>query len=144
MPATPRERANISPAYQPVSLEWTELTAQGQPMVMTPLPYTFQIPWMPPRVEDDPSITVADDGVAYVGYDSQLWAIDPGGNIRWTYTSTLPDAFTGAVPNLRDDGVLVISEGARRFIGIKTNGGTLTSEGWPAFRHDNRRTNYTP
>ena len=138
------ERADISPAYQPTSLEWTELSAQGEPRVMTPLPYTFRTPWVPPRIEDDPSVTVASDGVAYVGYDTKLWAIDPGGNIRWTYTSTIPDAFTGAVPNLRDDGVLVISEGARRFIGIKTNGGTLTSDGWPAFRHDNRRTNYTP
>lgn len=133
---------------RPRSLEWVELTPDGQIAAVTPLSdYVF--PADPLQVlhedaGDDPYPTLADDGVAYVGYGDHFWAIDPGGGIRWTLTSTVPNAYSGTVPLLRDDGVLIISEGSRKLIGIRTNGGRMIDQGWSSFRHDNRRTNFTP
>lgn len=133
---------------RPRSLEWVELTPEGQIAAITPLSdYVF--PADPTQVlhedaGDDPYPTLADDGVAYVGYGDHFWAIDPDGGIRWTLTSTVPNAYSGTVPLLRDDGVLIISEGSRKLIGIRTNGGRMVDEGWSSFRHDNRRTNFTP
>lgn len=131
-------------ADKPVALEWVELAADGTLLASTPLPYTF--PADPTRTasEDDPYPTVADDGISYVGYGDQFWAIEPGGRIRWTLTSTIPNAFTGTVPLLRDDGVLLISQFDRVVKGIRTNGGKMSATGWASFRHDRRRTNFTP
>ncbi len=139
---------NTGSGWTPRSLEWVELTPTGQVASLTPL-LDYVFPEDPNLVFhedslDDPYPTLADDGVAYVGYGDHFWAIDPGGNIRWTITSTLPNAYSGTVPLLRDDGVLVISEGSRGVIGVKTNGGRMVDEGWSSFRHDNRRTNFTP
>jgi outer membrane protein assembly factor BamB len=132
----------------PQRLEWTELDQTGQVASATPVPYVFPEEFGMTRHEDrdDPYPTVADDGVTYVGYGDGFWAIDPrGGGIRWSLTSTLSeDAFTGTVPLLRDDGVLLINEASRRVIGVKTNGGRMSDDGWASFRHDGRRTNYTP
>jgi hypothetical protein len=128
-------------------LDFVELTADGALISTTPLPYEFPADWGTTRSRDwgdDPFPTVADDGVTYVGYGDRFWAIDPGGQIRWTLTSTMPDAFTATVPLLREDGVLLINEGSRRMLGVKTNGGQMSQQGWASFRHDNRRTNYTP
>lgn len=128
-------------------LDFVELAADGTLIKATPLPYVFPFDWSTTRSRDwgdDPSPTVADDGVTYVGYGDKFWAIDPGGGIRWTVTSTMPDAFTATVPLLRDDGILLINEGSRRILGIRTNGGKMSDQGWASFRHDNRRTNYTP
>lgn len=133
--------------YQPVGLDFVELTSGGEVLSTTPLPYSFPRGFIETRsrdLGDDPYPTVADDGVTYVGYGEQFWAIDPGGQIRWTYTSTLPDAFTATVPLLRDDGVVLVNEGARRVIGLRTNGGRMSADGWASFRHDGRRTNHTP
>ena len=93
---------------------------------------------------DDSFPTIADDGVAYVGFGDQFWAINPDGSVRWTLTSTSESAFTGSVPLLRDDGILFISEQDRRIIGVKTNGGVMSETGWASFRHDGRRTKFTP
>ncbi len=130
-----------------LGLEWVELNQDGQVLSQTPLPYVFPERWRDSRHEDyfdDPYPTVADDGVSYVGYGDTFWAINPGGQLRWTYTSTMPDAFTGSVPLLRDDGVLLINEGSRRIIGLRTNGGQMSDRGWASFRHDGERTNFTP
>lgn len=130
-----------------LGLEWVELNQDGQVLTQTPLPYIFPAQWGETRHEDyfdDPYPTVADDGVSYVGYGDTFWAINPGGQIRWTLTSTIPNAFTGTVPLLRDDGVLLINEGSRSIIGVRTNGGQMSDRGWPSFRHDGERTNFTP
>ncbi|MEQ8272521.1 MAG: PQQ-binding-like beta-propeller repeat protein [Deltaproteobacteria bacterium] len=140
------ERRNTE-TFQPETLSWVVLDAQGQVVNETPLPYVFPADYAETRHEDyfdDPSPTVADDGVAYIGYGDTFWAIDPTGNIRWTYTSTVENAFTGTVPLLRDDGVMLINETSRRIIGIRTNGGQMSDDGWASFRHDNERTNFTP
>lgn len=134
---------------QPERLEWVELDEEGQLLSTTPLPYQFPSDFGMTRHEDfrdDPYPTVADDGITYVGYGDTFWAIEPsGGGIRWSFTSTLsPNAFTGTVPLLRGDGVLLVSEASRRIIGIRTNGGRMSEDGWASFRHDGRRTNYTP
>ena len=127
-------------------LEWVELTNQGDVLSTTPLPYLFPDDWGMSRHEDhdDPYPTVADDGVAYVGYGDRFFAIDPGGTIRWTLTSTIPNAFTGTVPLLREDGILLINETSRQIIGVRTNGAQMSDVGWASFRHDGRRTNFTP
>lgn len=133
--------------YSPSGLDFVELAADGSVLTTTPLPYAFPAGFIPTRsrdIGDDPFPTVADDGVTYVGYGDQFWAINPGGQIRWTYTSTMPDAFTATVPLLREDGVVLINEGSRKIIGLRTNGGRMSEEGWASFRHDGRRTNYTP
>ncbi len=133
----------------PSHLEWVELDATGQVLFTTRLPYTFPEEFGMTRHEDfrdDPFPTVADDGIVYVGYGDQFWALNPnGGGVRWSLQSSLSaDAFTGTVPLLRDDGVLLISEASRRIIGVRTNGGRMSEDGWASFRHDGRRTNYTP
>lgn len=133
--------------YAPSGLDFVELRPDGTVLSTTPLPYDFPVGFVATRsrdIGDDPSPTVADDGVTYVGYGDQFWAINPGGQIRWTVTSTMPDAFTATVPLLRDDGVVLVNEGARKIIGVRTNGGRMSTRGWPSFRHDGRRTNYTP
>jgi hypothetical protein len=129
-----------------VGLDWVELTPTGDVLRVTPLPYAFPPTYDETRHEDrdDPFPTVADDGVAYVGYGDQFWAINPDGSIRWTITSTVESAFTGTVPLLRDDGILLISEQGRRIIGVRTNGGQMSETGWASFRHDGRRTKFTP
>ncbi len=130
-----------------LGLEWVELNQDGQVLSRTALPYSFPEEWGMTRHEDfseDPYPTVADDGVSYVGYGDHFWAIDPGGGIRWTLTSTNPSAYTGSVPLLRDDGVLLINDGSRNIIGVRTNGGQMSSSGWASFRHDGERTNFTP
>lgn len=128
-----------------LALEWVELDPQGTVLSTKVLDYVFP-DWGATRHEDhdDPYPTVADDGVAYVGYGDHFWALDPGGNVRWTLTSTVPNAFTGSVPLLRDDGVLLINRQSRKIIGVKTNGGQMSQTGWASFRHDGRRTNFTP
>lgn len=132
----------------PSWLTWVELTERGEVIRETTLPYTFPVEFASTRHRDidDPFPTVADDGTVYIGYGNQLFAIAPdGGGLSWTITSTLSDnAFTGSVPLLRDDGVLLINEASRQIIGVKTNGGKISESGWPAFRHDGRRTNFTP
>jgi hypothetical protein len=135
----------------PLGLDFVELDAAGNVLHTTPLPYVFPsengMSWGDTRSRDygdDPFPTVADDGVTYVGYGDRFWAIDPGGRIRWTLTSTMPDAFTATVPLLRDDGVLLIHEGSRKLLGVRTNGARMSQSGWASFRHDNRRTKYTP
>lgn len=133
--------------FQSIELSWVVLDAQGQVVRETILPYTFPLDFNETRHEDyndDPYPTVADDGVAYVGYGDTFWAIDPDGGIRWTHTSTVENAFTGTVPLLRDDGVLLINEQSRGIVGIRTNGGQMSDDGWASFRHDNERTNFTP
>jgi hypothetical protein len=130
-----------------VGLEWVELNAAGAVLAATPLPYVFPPDWGATRHEDfgeDPYPTVADDGVAYVGYGDSFYALDPGGGIRWTLTSTVPNAYTGTVPLLRDDGVLMLSERSRTIVGVRTNGGKMSDAGWASFRHDGDRTNFTP
>jgi hypothetical protein len=129
-----------------LGLDWVELSSSGDVVRTTPMPYVF-----PPSVRetispdfDDPFPTVADDGIAYVGFGDQFWAINPDGTIRWTLTSTVENAFTGSVPLLRDDGILLISEQSRRIIGVRTNGGRMSETGWASFRHDGRRTKFTP
>jgi hypothetical protein len=130
----------------PQGLEWIELDARGQLQTQTTLPYVFPIPFELSLNEDrdDPYPTVAKDGISYIGYGDRFFAINPGGAIRWTRTSTVPSAFTGSVPLLRSDGILLINEESRRIIGIRTNDATMSSEGWASFRHDGRRTNFTP
>jgi len=137
------QRSQVEP-FRPLGLDWVELNGSGRMISSSPLPYTFQDGWDATRVEDDPYITVADDGVAYVGYGDQFWAVNPGGQVRWTVSSTLTNGFTGSVPLLRTDEVLLISDGHRRILGIKSNGSNVAQSGWPSFRHDNRRTNFTP
>lgn len=140
------ERRNAE-TFQPETLSWVVLDAQGQLVRETILPYAFPPDFLETRHEDfndDPYPTVADDGVAYIGYGDTFWAIDPSGNIRWTYTSTIENAFTGTVPLLREDGVMLINETGRRIVGIRTNGGQMSDDGWASFRHDNERTNFTP
>jgi hypothetical protein len=127
-----------------LGLDWVELDANGNVLTTTALPYVFPIDFWETRHEDDPYPTVADDGVSYVGYGTNFWAIDPGGQIRWTLTSSVPNAYTGTVPLLRDDGVLLINEDHRVIKGIRTNGGRMSQAGWSSFRHDRRRTNFTP
>jgi hypothetical protein len=129
---------------KPTSLEWVELAADGTVMSATPLPYGFPEDANLTLSEEDPYPTVADDGVSYVGYGDQFWAIEPGGRIRWTLTATVPNAFTGTAPLLRDDSVLLISQQDRSILGVKTNGGKMSQAGWATFRHDRRRTNFTP
>lgn len=136
-------------AGTPGTLEWVELDQAGQVLSTTPLPYVFPEDFGQTRHEDfrdDPYPTVADDGVYYVGYGDRFFAIDPNGTgLRWTLTSTLgADAFTGTVPLLRDDGVLLINEDSRQVLGVRTNGGRMSDDGWASFRHDGRRTNFTP
>jgi hypothetical protein len=135
---------NSSDLLQNLGLEWVELAQDGSVLSQTPLVYSFPDDFSLTRHEDDPYPTVADDGVAYVGYGNTFWAIDPGGAVRWTRTSSVPNAYTGTVPLLRNDGVMLINEDHRRIVGIKTNGGKMSSTGWASFRHDNRRTNFTP
>lgn len=130
-----------------IGLDFVELSANGLVLSTTALPYSFADGFIETRsrdFNDDPFPTVADDGVTYVGYGSSFWAVDPGGRIRWTITSTMPDAFTATVPLLRSDGILLINEGNRRILGVRTNGGRMSADGWASFRHDGRRTNYTP
>lgn len=130
----------------PVALEWVELDLDGQVLTTTMLPYSFPPDPDTARHEDffdDPYPTVADDGVTYVGYGDQFWALDPGGAIRWTLTSTV-NGFTGTVPLLREDGVLLLSTTSREIVGIKTNGGQMDTEAWSSFRNDPRRSNHTP
>ncbi|MBX2812606.1 MAG: hypothetical protein KTR25_12380 [Myxococcales bacterium] len=135
---------------RPERLEWVELTEQGQVINVTPLPYVFpeELGFISTRHEDadDPFPTVADDLTVYVGYGNHFYAIRPrGGGIAWMIESTLSEnAFTGAVPLLRDDGILLLNEASQQIIGIKTNGGKMSEDGWASFRHDGRRTNYTP
>jgi hypothetical protein len=127
-------------------LAWVELSPAGVELSRTMLPYAFPVPgnFGAVAAEEDSYPTVADDGVAYIGFGDHFWAIDPGGHIRWTITSTIPSAFTGTVPLLRDDGVVLISQGNRLIRGIKTNGGKMSTSGWASFRHDGRRTKFTP
>lgn len=130
----------------PTGLDWVELNGRGEEVSTTPLPYRFPPNFRDARHEDfsdDPYPTVADDGVAYFGYGNRFWAIEPDGDIRWTLTSTV-NGFTGTVPLLRDDDILLINEGSRRIIGVKTNGGRMDTRAWSSFRNDARRTNYTP
>jgi len=139
------QRSMTEPVFEPVGLDWVTLDATGNMLSRVELPYYFPTGWDSTRHEDDPYPTVADDGIVYVGYGDQFWAIDPdAGGVRWTLTSTFSNAFTGTVPLLRDDGVLLISEGNRRILGVRTNGGRMSEDGWPSFRHDGRRTNFTP
>jgi hypothetical protein len=133
--------------FQSMGLFWVELMPDGTLISETRLPYEFPFDFAETRHEDfgdDPYPTVADDGITYVGYGDTFWAIDPGGTIRWTHTSTVENAFTGTVPLLRNDGVLLISEKSRGIVGIRTNGGRMSDDGWASFRHDNERTNFTP
>lgn len=127
-----------------LGLDWVELAPDGSVLSETPLPYVFPEDFGLTRHEDDPYPTVADDGVAYVGYGSAFYAINPGGQIRWTLTSSVPNAYTGSVPLLRDDGILLINEDHRVVRGVRTNGGRMSPSGWASFRHDRRRTNFTP
>lgn len=130
----------------PTGLSWVELSIDGEQLSSTPLPYQYPLDPFDARHEDfgdDPYPTVADDGVTYVGYGDTFWAIDPGGDVRWTLTSTV-NGFTGTVPLLRDDGVLLLSTTSREIIGVKTNGGRMDTEAWSSFRNDTRRSNYTP
>lgn len=130
----------------PQGLDWVELNREGQVLSATALPYSFPFNEFDARHEDfgdDPYPTVADDGVAYVGYGNRFWAIEPGGAIRWTLEDTV-NSFTGTVPLLREDGILIISRGSRTLIGVRTNGGKMDSQAWSSFRNDARRTNYTP
>jgi hypothetical protein len=127
-----------------LGLDWVELAADGTVMSKTPLPYMFPNDVRLTTSEDDPYPTVADDGISYVGYGNMFFAIEPGGQIRWTLTSTVLNAYTGTVPLLRDDGVLLISEKNRLIRGIRSNGGRMSETGWASFRHDRRRTNFTP
>ena len=135
------------PTLVPNELTWVELDTDGALISETDLPYAF-----PGDVQtvladdrfDDPYPTVADDGITYVGYGDSFWALEPGGRIRWTLTSTNPAAFTATVPLLRDDGVLLMSRGSREIIGVRTNGGQMSDAGWASYRHDNDRTNFTP
>ncbi len=134
------------PSGQPVGLEWVELTLEGEVASSTPLPYQHPADPTLARHEDffdDPYPTVADDGITYVGYGDSFWALNPGGGIRWTLTSTT-NGFTGTVPLLRDDGVLLLSTTSREIVGVKTNGAAMDTEAWSSFRNDTRRTNYTP
>ncbi|MEM7678394.1 MAG: PQQ-binding-like beta-propeller repeat protein [Myxococcota bacterium] len=131
----------------PSELSWVELDVTGQVLSETVLPYAFPGDFRETRAEDfrdDPYPTVADDGITYVGYGDHFWAIEPGGDIRWTLTSTMPDAFTATVPLLRNDGIMLISRGRRDIIGVRTNGGQMSEAGWASYRHDNDRTNFTP
>ncbi len=83
-----------------IGLDFVELSKEGTVLSTTALPYSFADGFIEIRsrdFNDDPFPTVADDGVTYVGYGSSFWAGDPGGGIRWTITSTLPDAFTATV-----------------------------------------------
>ncbi len=133
----------------PLGLEWVELNPDGRPRDPTPaaLPYTFPPDPDDARAEDvsaDPYPTVALDGVTYVGYGDQFWAIRPGGELAWTLSSTIANAFTGTVPLLRTDGIMLISRGARTIIGVRTNDAQMSPEGWASFRHGGRRTNFTP
>ncbi|MEE2901841.1 MAG: hypothetical protein VYC39_05900 [Myxococcota bacterium] len=137
------QRSRITP-FIPLGLEWVELEPDGRVRSTTPLPYSFPAGWEATRVEDDPYIAIAEDGVGYVGYGDQFWAVNPGGAVRWTVTSTLANGFTGTAPLIRDDNTLLVTDGNRRILGIKTNGAKLAQDGWPTFRHDNRRTNFTP
>ncbi|NJK88976.1 MAG: hypothetical protein HC923_05930 [Myxococcales bacterium] len=130
----------------PLGLVYTELDVTGEPQVEVQLPYVYPPNPADARHEDfndDPYPTVADDGVTYVGYGDRFWAIDQGGAIRWTLTSTV-NAFTGTVPVLRDDGILLLSRGSREIIGVKTNGGRMDTRAWSSFRNDPQRSNYTP
>jgi hypothetical protein len=135
---------NNAETFRGEGLDWVELAPDGTVMSSTPLDYMFPEEFGLTRHEDDPYPTVADDGVSYVGYGSKFWAIEPGGGVRWTLTSSVPNAYTGTVPLLRNDGVVLISEDHRTIKGIRSNGGRMSETGWASFRHDNRRTNFTP
>jgi outer membrane protein assembly factor BamB len=134
--------------YRATGLDFVELAPDGTVLTTTALPYVFPEGGLPETRSrdfgDDSFPTVADDGITYVGYGDHFWAIEPGGNVRWTITSSLADAFTATVPVLREDGVLLINESSRRLIGVRTNGGRMSAAGWASFRHDSRRTNHTP
>ncbi|MCB9654998.1 MAG: hypothetical protein H6729_12800 [Deltaproteobacteria bacterium] len=133
--------------FASTGLDWVELDRDGEILSQTELPYVFPEERWITRAPDgyaDPNPTVADDGVAYVGYGDRFFAIDPGGHIRWTLEGDEPNTFTGTVPLLRADGVMLISWGDRNIVGVRTNGGRMSDAGWASFRHDNRRTNYTP
>ncbi len=140
------ERRAAEDINQVTALEWVVLDAFGQVLQSVTLPYQPPEEWGMTRHEDfdDPYPTVADDGVAYIGYGDSFWAINPDGSIRWSLRSDIPSAFTGTVPLLRADGILLISEKSRRIIGVRTNGGQMAASGWASFRHDGRRTNFTP
>jgi len=130
----------------PRELSYVELDPSGDVVAERTLPYTYPADPTDARHEDfndDPYPTVADDGTTYVGYGDQFWALEPGGDIRWTLTATV-NGFTGTVPLLRDDGVLLISRGSREIIGVKTNGAGMDVKAWSSFRNDAGRTNYTP
>lgn len=130
----------------PTELSFVELDVEGRVINERRLPYTYPADPTDARHEDfndDPYPTVAEDGVTYVGYGDRFWAIDRGGEIRWTLMSTV-NGFTGTVPLLRDDGILLISRGSREIIGVRTNGAGMDVEAWSSFRNDARRTNYTP
>jgi hypothetical protein len=130
----------------PTDLSFVEVDTNGRVIGERILPYTYPADPTDARHEDfndDPYPTVADDGVTYVGYGDRFWAIEPGGEIRWTLTSTV-NGFSGTVPLLRDDGILLISRGSREIIGVRTNGAGMDVQAWSSFRNDARRTNYTP
>ncbi|MCA9553588.1 MAG: PQQ-binding-like beta-propeller repeat protein [Myxococcales bacterium] len=140
------ERRNLE-TQQSEGLDWVELDRMGNVISSTRLPYEFPGDCSLTRHEDyyeDPYPTVADDGVAYVGYGDTFFALNPGGGVRWTVTSTIPNAYTGTVPVLRDDGVILFNEKSRAIIGVRSNGGRMSDAGWASFRHDGDRTNFTP
>ncbi|MBK8013619.1 MAG: hypothetical protein IPK13_19985 [Deltaproteobacteria bacterium] len=133
--------------FASIGLDWVEIDRNGEILSETALPYSFPEERWTTRAPDsyaDPNPTVADDGVAYIGYGDRFFAIDPGGHVRWTLTGDEPNTFTGTVPLLRADGIMLISFGDREIVGVRTNGGRMSDQGWASFRHDNRRTNYTP
>lgn len=127
--------------------EWVELDEKGAVIASQFLPYIYPMSYRDARAEDfndDSSITVAEDGIAYYGVGTQLMAIHPGGDLLWTHASTTTNAFTASVPLLRKDGVLLLNDGPRSVVGVRTNGAVISDRGWSSYRHDPRRTNYTP
>ena len=49
--------------------------------------------------------------------------------------------FNGHRPTI---GERVLIDPSAVVTGVRSNGAKMTSEGWSSFRHDNRRTNFTP
>lgn len=127
------------------NFDWIELDADGKLISQTRLPYTYPADHFSARAidHDDSYPTVANDGVSYYGIGDRFMAIDPGGRLRWTVKSSTA-AYTATVPLLRNDKILLINDGDRGIIGIKTNGGVASDKGWSGFRHDGRRSKYTP
>jgi outer membrane protein assembly factor BamB len=139
------QRADTSFGYVPTELEFVELGPDGAVLTTASLPYAFPGAWQEVfQAEDDSQAAVTEDGVTFVGFGDSFFSIDPGGQVRFTVTSSIPNAFTGSVPLVRDDGVVLISEDRRRFLGVRSHGGRMSTGGWPVFRHDGRRTNHTP